>query len=296
MKANLPLLCLAAASAMLAVGCGSKQPPSAQQSSNPQQAPATSAPAQQAQSAAPLSPNSQPAATPPPAAQATTPVPKPRTPVQQSVPAAQAQQEVAASPAPEPRAAPQPPPPPPPKVATLAAGTPLTVRINESLSTKTAHSGDPFTGVLERAIERDGWLIAPRGATVNGHVVESDPGGRVHGRATLALQLISIRGADGRNIRVSTASVSREAASTKKKDATKVGIGAGLGAVIGALAGGGKGAAIGAAAGGGAGGGLVAATRGDPAVIPSETLLKFSLANPVTVTERRYRAGASDGQ
>ncbi|MGH9614949.1 MAG: hypothetical protein ACRD4P_17940 [Bryobacteraceae bacterium] len=290
MKANLPLLCLAA-SAMLAVGCGNKQPSNA----SAQQAPAASAPAQQAQSAEPASPNGQPAPTQA-QAPAPAPAPAPQTPVQQSAPAAQAQQEAAAPPAPEPSAPPEPPPPPQPKVATLAAGTPLTVRINESLSTKTAQSGDPFTGVLERPIERGGWLIAPRGAAVSGRVVESDPGGRVRGRATLALQLISIRGADGRNIRVSTASVLREAASTKKKDATKVGIGAGLGAVIGALAGGGKGAAIGAAAGGGAGGGLVAATRGDPAVIPSETLLKFSLANPVTVTERRYRTSPSDGQ
>ena len=269
---------------MLAVGCGNKQPSNA----TAQQAPAASAPAQQAQSVATASPNGHPAPT-----QAQAPAPAPQTPVQQS---AQAQQEGAAPPAPEPSAPTEPPPPPQPKVATLAVGTPLTVRINESLSTKTAQSGDPFTGVLERPIERGGWLIAPRGAAVSGRVVESDPGGRVRGRATLALQLTSIRGADGRNIRVSTASVSREAASTKKKDATKVGIGAGLGAVIGALAGGGKGAAIGAAAGGGAGGGLVAATRGDPAVIPSETLLKFSLANPVTVTERRYRTSPSDGQ
>ena len=293
MKANLPLLCLVAVSATLGVGCGSKQP----SNSNAQQAPAASAPApaQQAQSAETVSPNGQPAPAQPqaqPAAQV--PVTPPAPAPQPTAPVTRTQQQAAPSSVPEPSAAPE--PPPQPKVATLAAGTPLTVRINESLSTKTAHTGDPFTGVLERPIERNGWLIAPRGATVNGRVVESDPGGRVHGRATLALQLTSVRGADGRNIRISTASVSREAPSTKKKDAEKVGIGAGLGAVIGALAGGGKGAAIGAAAGGGAGGGLVAATRGAPAVIPSETLLKFSLANPVTVIEHRYRTGTSDGQ
>src|SRR5438093_923834 len=43
-----------------------------------------------------------------------------------------------------------------------------------------------------------------------------------------------------------------------------------FGSIIGAIAGGGKGAAIGAGVGAGAGGGAVLATRGKPAVIPSE--------------------------
>jgi hypothetical protein len=63
-----------------------------------------------------------------------------------------------------------------------------------------------------------------------------------------------------------------------------VGIGAGVGAAIGAIAGGGKGAAIGAGAGGAAGTGTVLATRGDPAVLPSESLITFKLQAPVTVT------------
>src|SRR6266511_178751 len=53
-----------------------------------------------------------------------------------------------------------------------------------------------------------------------------------------------------------------------------------------AIAGGGKGAAIGAGAGGGAGTGLVLATRGDPAVVPSESKLTFRLQGPITVTKR----------
>ena len=70
------------------------------------------------------------------------------------------------------------------------------------------------------------------------------------------------------------------------QDAEKIGGGAALGAIIGAIAGGGKGAAIGAGAGGAAGTGTVLATRGKAAVLPSESRLTFRLSAPVTITER----------
>ena len=59
--------------------------------------------------------------------------------------------------------------------------------------------------------------------------------------------------------------------------------GAGLGAVIGAIAGGGPGAAIGAVAGGVTGLAASAATKGPQVAVPPEALLSFHLANPITV-------------
>jgi hypothetical protein len=112
-----------------------------------------------------------------------------------------------------------------------------------------------------------------------------DPGGRVRGRATITVELTGLH-AGNQVVPISTDSFVKEAAATKKKDAAKVGIGAGIGAAIGAIAGGGKGAAIGAAAGGGAGTAAVLATRGDPAEIPSEAVLTFKLAKPVSVPVR----------
>jgi hypothetical protein len=102
----------------------------------------------------------------------------------------------------------------------------------------------------------------------------------------MTVKLRSLQLADGRTVDLATNSYTKEAKGTKKKDAMKIGIGAGIGAAIGAIAGGGKGAAIGAGAGGGAGTGLVLATRGDPAVIPSESQLTFRLKGPITVTKR----------
>lgn len=129
-------------------------------------------------------------------------------------------------------------------------------------------------------------MIAKKGATVEGTVIDSDPGGKVKGVASLSLKLDRLTLADGRTVDLDTSRLTREAKSTKKKDAVKVGVGAGIGAAIGAIAGGGKGAAIGAGAGGAAGGGYVLATRGEAAVIGSETQLSFRLTSPVKVTKR----------
>jgi hypothetical protein len=188
-----------------------------------------------------------------------------------------------ANPAP---AAPSAAPPAPPRVFTIRTGAQISIFTAKELSTKTVKDGDLFTASLARPIVDGDWVVAKRGATVQGVVVNSDPGGRVKGRASMTVKLRSLQLADGRTVDLSTNSYTKEAKGTKKKDAMKIGIGAGIGAAIGAIAGGGKGAAIGAGAGGGAGTGLVLATRGDPAVIPSESQLTFRLQGPITVTKR----------
>lgn len=166
---------------------------------------------------------------------------------------------------------------------TVPAGTPIKVRTANTLSTKTVKSGDAWSGSLVDAITRDGYVLARRGAAVRGIVANADPGGRVKGRAGLALRVTSITLANGSSQRVASSAFGTEANSTKKKDAAKIGIGAGIGAAIGAIAGGGKGAAIGAGAGGAAGTGVVLGTHGDPAVIHSESVLAFTLGSSISM-------------
>jgi hypothetical protein len=185
-----------------------------------------------------------------------------------------------------PRAAPAPPPPPKPATFVIPDGASIGVRTTSTLSTKTAQPGDRFEGSLAAPIVVNGVVIARRGAAVSGRVVSSDPGGRVKGRASISIAVNSIRTVDGQTIPVESSAFAQEAASTKKKDALKIGGGAALGALIGGLAGGGKGAAIGAGAGGAAGTGLVVGTRGDAAVIPAETVMRLRLTAPARVTER----------
>ena len=182
---------------------------------------------------------------------------------------------------------PPPPPPPPPKVYTLREGRAIDAYTTTTLSTKTNKTGERFSATLAESIVDDGWVVARKGARVEGLITDSDPGEKVKGLASLSVTLDSLTLADGRTVRLSASQFTREAKSTKGKDAKKIGIGAGVGTAIGAIAGGGKGAAIGAAVGGGAGAGAVLATRGDPAVIPAETRVRVTMRVPVTIEEKK---------
>lgn len=178
-----------------------------------------------------------------------------------------------------------PPPPPAARTVTVDAGTAFRVRTTNTLSTKTAKPGEQFAGSLEEPITSGNSVVAGKGASVRGTIVESDPGGRVKGLARIAVRVTEIETTDGWK-QVNTGAYAVEAEKSTKKDLTKVAIGTGIGAAIGAIAGGGKGAAVGAGAGAGAGTGAVLATRGDAAEIPSESILGFSLNDPLTVEVR----------
>jgi len=121
---------------------------------------------------------------------------------------------------------------------------------------------------------------------VVGRVVNADQGGRVKGKASLTLALARLRLANGQTVPIQTNTVMQEAKSGTSKNLKRTGVATGAGAIIGGIAGGGKGAAIGAGVGAAAGVATNAATRGPAAEIPAETVLNFSLANDVVVTEK----------
>ena len=129
-------------------------------------------------------------------------------------------------------------------------------------------------------------VLAERGARVEGKVVEVERSGRVKGLGRLTIGLTKIQLSDGQRVDVTTDPWEREAESTKKADAVKVGVMTAIGAAIGAITGGGKGAAVGAGTGAGAGTGVVLATKGKAAQIDVETRIPFRLSNPLTVTEK----------
>lgn len=179
-----------------------------------------------------------------------------------------------------------PPAPPAPRKVTVPAGTLLTVRLTETISTEKNQPGDTFTATLDQPLIVEGLVLAERGARVQGRVLEIERAGRVRGLASLKIHLVRLHTADGQDVEIQTEPFGKTAEATTREDALKVGAGAAIGAAIGAIAGGGKGAAVGAGAGGAAGTGTVLATRGKPAVLASETRLSFRLQEPVTLVER----------
>ena len=167
-------------------------------------------------------------------------------------------------------------PAPPPKIM-IPAGTSLHVRLSEGVSASKSEPGTEFSATLSDPVVVDGKTLLPQGTQVVGRVVDAKESGRVKGRASLNLALISVVH-NGKTVPVETQTYVGVAKPTKKRDAGIIGGAAGVGAAIGAIAGGGKGAATGAAIGGAGGTGAVLATRGADVHYPPETRLTFVLS------------------
>jgi hypothetical protein len=167
------------------------------------------------------------------------------------------------------------------KAAEIPPRTAIKVRMIDSLSSGRNQAGDTFHGTLEQAVVADGKEIYPKGSDVTGRIAEAKPSGRLSEPGELSLVLATIAsGNHASSIESEPLLIKGE--SHTKSNATKIGGGAALGAVIGAIAGGGKGAAIGTVAGAGAGTGAAAATGKREAIVESEAVLSFVAAAPTS--------------
>lgn len=150
---------------------------------------------------------------------------------------------------------------------TVADGTMITGVLENELNTKVSQNNDRFRMKVQSP-------DAYRGAIIEGYVSGINRSGKVTGASTINLNFekitlnngqsydfaATLRGvtdATGKIINVDNEGTIKGDSQTTNT-AKRGGIGAGIGAIIGAIAGGGKGAAIGAIIGGGAGAGSVA--------------------------------------
>ncbi len=177
------------------------------------------------------------------------------------------------------------PPAPTIRTITLPSGTTLAVRMNQTLDSATAQPDDVFKGMLASDIVVDGILVLPQGTPVLGRVVTVQEAAHFKGDSLLTLTLTQIDRNAG-PLRVATDTFSKAGNGRGKNTVEKVGGGAAIGALLGGLFGGGKGAAIGALAGGGTGAGVNAVTRGQQVQIPTESVVRFSLAKDLAVPVR----------
>jgi hypothetical protein len=186
-------------------------------------------------------------------------------------------------------AAPPPPPPPPAKPAapafrdvTIPAGTTLPIRITQTLDSASTQQGDSFSGTVASDVVIDGAVVIPHGTPVSGRVDAVQEAAHFKGSSLLTIELTGLRHR-GSSVALSTEPYSVAGKGRGKNTAVKTGGGAAVGAILGGIFGGGKGAAIGAAAGGGLGAGSNAITRGEQVQIPSESLIRFHLTNPISL-------------
>jgi hypothetical protein len=180
----------------------------------------------------------------------------------------------------------------------VPSGTIVTGLLDSSIDTKVTQNNDRFKMIVQSPNEF-------RGATVEGYVTGVGRSGQVSGRSnvtfnfeTITLRsgeryefagyLQSIKDQNGKEVRVDSEGTAKSDSQTKET-AKRGGIGAGLGAIIGAIAGGGKGAAIGAIIGGGAGAGSVVVQGREDVQLLKGSMITVRSTSPTGSAERLPR-------
>ncbi|MBW4026559.1 MAG: BON domain-containing protein [Acidobacteria bacterium] len=170
---------------------------------------------------------------------------------------------------------------------TIPAGTLLRIRTSEPLDVRQVQSGSMFEATAAADIYEGSVIAIPRGATVEGEVVDAKASGAFGGKPELALKLTTLN-LEGRVYPLASDVWSSQGASKSGYTATNTAGGALVGALLGAFLGGGPGAAFGAVAGGVGGATVSGATAGPRMVLPPEAVLNFHLSAPVTVQPVSY--------
>ena len=84
-----------------------------------------------------------------------------------------------------------------PAKLTIREGTLITVRVDQPVSSDRNQPGDPFSAILVRPVVVDGVVVAERGQTLTGRVVEAQKAGKVKGVSRLAVELAELTLPDG---------------------------------------------------------------------------------------------------
>jgi hypothetical protein len=115
----------------------------------------------------------------------------------------------------------------------IPVGTPVTVHLKAGLSSATARSGDSFQAMLLEPIIVRGETLAPRGAILEGRVLEARPAGPLQdsGYMRLALTAVSL---NGKSLSIQTSSIFLKGGLRQKHDLRVTAAGSRQPALLGA--------------------------------------------------------------
>lgn len=165
----------------------------------------------------------------------------------------------------------------------IAAGTDLTIRINQHISVKTSRAGDRFDGeVVDPVVGDNDRVVIPRGSPVTGVVVASHRRGHFKGSSILELRLTYLT-LNGTRYALDTRDVTQTKKGKGKRSAAFIGGGTGLGMLVGGVASGGVGLLVGGLVGAGGGTALGGLTGNKDIEIPAESIVRFKLADNLVV-------------
>ena len=174
-------------------------------------------------------------------------------------------------------------------------GTIITGTLENMIDTKVSQNNDRFKMTVQSPLDF-------RGAVVEGYISGVGRSGRVSGSSNITFNfetitlrdgrrydfagyLQSIKDQNGKTVKVDSEGTAKGDSQTKET-VKRGGIGAGAGAILGAIIGGGKGAAIGAIIGGSAGAGsVIAQGRDDVQLMPGSTIT-VQASSPVRDNQR----------
>ncbi|MBA3949543.1 MAG: hypothetical protein H0X44_06295, partial [Acidobacteria bacterium] len=128
---------------------------------------------------------------------------------------------------------------------TIPANAIIGVRLSTSVSSETAEIEDRVEASVTRDVIAAGHVAVPAGTRLLGSVNDVTRGGTFREKARLAVRFHTLVLADGTRAPVRVDAIVREGESPVRESATKVGVGAAGGAIIGGIMGGRKGALLG---------------------------------------------------
>ncbi|HXE79491.1 MAG TPA: hypothetical protein VNK41_01965 [Vicinamibacterales bacterium] len=161
----------------------------------------------------------------------------------------------------------------------IPVGQELDVRLQDTLSSGTNQVEDRFIATTVVPLSVNGRELIPAGSEVRGVVSAVDSAGRLDRKARMSLTFDQIT-INGKSYPMRGTLVEALEGGGYKKDAGRIGTGAGVGAIIGGILGGFKGALAGILIGGG---GVVAATEGREVELPAGTVLRLRLDSPPAI-------------
>jgi hypothetical protein len=160
----------------------------------------------------------------------------------------------------------------------IRVGTEFDVRLQNALSSKTSQVEDRIEATTMVDLrDEDGRVTVPAGSVMRGIVTAVKRATRTDRKGSLAVTFdrVTINGLSYPIHATVSQALESEGIMGEKQ---KIGIGAGVGAILGAILGGGKGALAGILIGGG---GTIAATEGKDVELASGTVLRVRLDSPL---------------
>ena len=192
---------------------------------------------------------------------------------------------------------------------TVPVDTIINVRMDTTLTSKSAKIGDHFTATVTVPVDVNGGTVIPAGAIVEGHVAQVTPARRMGRSGTIAVEFDDLVLPDGTRVgldgtltsddpevRRQIDSESRITGRDNRRTGVFVGGGGAIGAVLGGIAGGAKGAVIGGAAGAAVGLAEVLFFKGEEAKVPRGTPFGVQLRREMVIHGGGVRDTAGSGQ